>query len=205
MVWLRGRVACAGLHTRQDQRAGRTRRNRLTRTNPLQAFDYDPVAGGKATDNGGNGGRRLAKLDAALYGLIVGANGEDVVALLVGQHRRTRDRQHLNGLDTFEHDCDEFAVGQFMNGHARGGRRAQDRVGDLATHGDRVGILGDRVVDEVQLAGLAIHAAIGQSQPEYHGFQTALWSVTFAQFEGLAQRHREGDVHRILADDRGQY
>src|SRR5277367_1608528 len=84
-----------GFHAGLNQRAGRPRRDRLPRTNPLQTFDDDLFTELETIGHRGNSGGRLPELDPALLGLVVGTDREDVVALLVRQYRGSRDRQNF--------------------------------------------------------------------------------------------------------------
>ena len=49
--------------------------------------------------------------------LLSGADREDVVTLLVGQHGGARDRQHLDRLHALQHHGDKFIVGKFAHRH----------------------------------------------------------------------------------------
>jgi len=79
-----------------------------TRCNPFG--DY-LVAQLEPVDNGGNCRGGLPELYAALLGFVVGSHREDVISLLIGQHRGARDRQYLDRLHALQHNGDEFAVG----------------------------------------------------------------------------------------------
>ncbi len=48
-------------------------------------------------------------------------------------------------------------------------RRPARRVGDRARAAGRVGVVGDRWVDVVELAGLLVQRAVRQPQPDHHG------------------------------------
>src|SRR5882672_8726339 len=201
----RADVTCGGPHAGLDQRARRPRRDRLARTHPLQALDDHLVAHREPVDDGGYRGRRLPELNPALLGLVVGADREDIIALLVGQHGGARDRQHLDRLHALQHHGDEFAVGKLTHRTARGGRIVQRRIGDFAAYQEGVGALCDGVVDEVQLAGLVIKATIGQADLDHDRAEAAPRRVALAQLQSGTHRDREYYVHRILADDGRQH
>ena len=90
--------------------------------------------------------RRLAELDAALLHLVVLADDEDVVALLVGQHRGARHRQRLGRLDVLQQ---RRSPARRRPAH---GRLPCARIGHCAAQHHGVGVAGHRVVDEVELA-----------------------------------------------------
>ena len=81
----------------------------------------------------------------------------------------------------------------------------QSRVGDDAAQRDGVGVLRDCIVDEIQLAGLIIEPAVRQPDPDNDRLETAPRRIAIAQHQPLAHRNRERDIHRVLADDRGQH
>ena len=85
--------------------------------------------------------------------LVLRIDDIDIVALLVGQHRGARDREHRDRLHAFEHHGDEFAVGQLARTPAPGlGMPGSTRVRDDAAQGERVGVFGDRRRHIVELA-----------------------------------------------------
>ena len=69
----------------------------------------------------------------------------------------------------------------------------------------RVGALVDLHVDEVEPADLAVERAVGQLHLDRHALGIVAARRAFlAHRQELALRHREGHVHRVLADDGGQ-
>src|SRR6478735_9129404 len=107
-------------------------RYRLARTHPLQALDDHLVAQREPVDHRGYCGGRLPELDPALLGLVVRADREDIIALLVGQHGGARDRQHFDRLHAFQHHSNKFAVGKLAHRTACGGRIMQRWIRDRA-------------------------------------------------------------------------
>src|ERR1700733_3644078 len=74
----------------------------------LDALEHDRFAFLEAShdDRGGRG--RLAELDAALLDVVLAVDDIDVVALLIGQYRGTRDRQRFHRLSAFDQRRDKF-------------------------------------------------------------------------------------------------
>src|SRR3984885_15456958 len=192
------------LHAGLDQRTRGSGCDRLARTYLLQTLRDHLVTGRQPADDSGDGRGRLPELNPALLGLVVGPDGEDIVALLIGQYGGARDRQHLDRLHALQQHRNKFAIGQLAHRGPGRGRVIQRRIGDGAAQRDGVGILRDGVVDEVQLTGLAIKPAVRQANLDHHRLEAAPGRVALPQFQRLAYRNREGDIHRVLADDGGE-
>ena len=78
------------------------------------------------------------------------------------------------------------------------------RVGDAGPQHERVGAGGDRGIDIVEPAGLAVEAALRQSEPDLDRIEPALVGIMVAQVQHRADRDRKQHVHRVLADDGDQ-
>src|SRR5439155_20733997 len=81
----------------------------------------------------------LAEPDTPLLHLVLAVDDVDVLALLVRQHRRTRDAQSHHWLNAFDQHCDEFAIDQLSVHWNTGLDRFASRVGNCAPQQDRVG------------------------------------------------------------------
>ncbi len=133
-------------------------------------------------------------LDAPLLDLARLVDHEHVGPDLIDQHRRLRDDEAgrcLRGLndDAYEHTVDEQAL----------------RILERRADGHRVGRLVHLDVDEVDLADLGIHRPIGQLELDIEALAVGLARLLLLlHIEELPRAHREGDVDRILANQRGE-
>src|ERR1700730_18488736 len=135
-------------------RARRARRDGLAWADSLQPFADDQLSLLEPAGHDGGGRGRLAELDAPLLHLPLHIDNIDVVALLIGQNRGSRNRQNENRLHAFENHGHELTVRQLARSghpclHAR-----KHRIGEHAAHSDRVGVFGDcrrHVVERVVL------------------------------------------------------
>ncbi len=140
-----------------------------------------------------------------LLHFVLRIDGIDVVAALVGQHRGARHGQQLHRFHALYQDGDEFAVYQLARRRVADLAVVERRIGNGATQHDCIGAGGHCVVDEIQLAGLAVEAAVRQADLYLLGVESTLVGIVLAQLQRGAQRHREHDIHRVLADDRRQH
>lgn len=115
----------------------------------LYSFHNDLIAEREPARHRSDGRRRLPKLDSALLGLIVGADRENVVALLIRQDGRARNDQVFDRLYAFEKYGDKLAIGKFVQWGIGHWRFVQHGIGNYATKRDCIRALRYRVVDEV--------------------------------------------------------
>ncbi len=66
---------------------------------------------------------------------------------------------------------------------------------------DGIGGAIDRHIDEIDLAHLVVNRPIRKSNPYLDAFEVGR-SAGLSSLQEFALAHREGDIHRILADDR---
>ena len=174
------------------------------RVQALEAVHRDGFAFLQAGGDDGQARGGGAEGDAALLGLLLRIDDVDEAALGIGQDGGAGDGQRLDRLDAFEGDGDEGAIEQVAVPGLAGAGAGADGVGDGGAQGEAVGVGGDGGGGVVQLAGLGVEPAIGQADADAQGREAAAVGVAVAQFERLADRDGEGDVHRVLADDGDQ-
>ena len=138
----------------------RAGRYRLTGPDALQPLAYDELSLFEAVGYNRSRRRRLPKLYTTDLGLVLRIQYVDVISLLVGQHRGTRDGQNRDRLHPFKAHGHEFAVDQLPRTRLPGRGAEKYRVGDDATEGERVRGFGHGGGDVVELGVVPVSRAV---------------------------------------------
>src|SRR5256886_7139103 len=168
----------------------RTRSDRYSRTDPLQAFDDNLFASGQARIDDDVRSALGTGLDALNDGLAV-LDDEHIDASLVGDQRRLGNHDLFLGSAALQIDPHQLAVDEPTIRVRHGG------AGD-----DRIGRTIDRHIDEIDLAELVVNGSIRKSNLDLDVLDVG-W-LTALSLQEFALAHRERDIHRILADDCGE-
>ena len=173
---LRGRAALRriGGHRRGSGLAGR---HLAAVADALEAIDDHRRAVRKAAEHGNVGAGLFAGVDVGAVRDIAAVDGEDVVALLVRQHRRLRDGDERDRLRRLDQRGDELPADQHAIARAARGAPVAHRVRDRRAKRDGVGRVGNRWRHVVELAGLVVNLAAAEPHLDVRGGETARLGV----------------------------
>src|SRR5262249_24917340 len=146
-----------------DGRDGR-RGHRRVGSRLLDPIHDDLLSFRQAVGNAGLFRSHFAEAHAALAGNILIIHHIHIAALLVGEDRGARHGDHLFRLDGLQEDRDELVCDQLAKVDTARRLRCQDRISNEAPDSDRIGVLRDRVVDEVHFPDLVIESAVRKAQ-----------------------------------------
>jgi hypothetical protein len=166
----------AQLRWRGDAGAG----DRRVRSRPLDSLDDDLLSFLEALDDAGRLRRHLAEAYPALPGDILVVDDIHIAALLISEDRGARygdDRLRLYG---FKKDGDELVGHKLAKVDTARRFLPPDGIRNDPAEKECVGVLRDRVVDEVELPGLVIDPPVREAKSDLHRVESALPGIRLA-------------------------